>query len=164
MEGINMADGDLKLTAYCGLYCPDCIRNRNKIGQLAQQLLNEIDNSDFKQYAAATASSSSNPERRKIFQKYPEFHDLLEEIVSQQCENPCRINGGCSTFKCEILKCCISKDIEGCWKCNEYEQCIKFEFLKSWHGTTCIENIRQIKKHGSHNWAEYRSKFYTWQK
>ena len=62
-----MSDVDIELTAYYGLYCPDCIRYKSKISDIAAELLTEIDNSDFEKYAAATGLASTNTIRKQRF-------------------------------------------------------------------------------------------------
>ena len=158
-----MSKQDIELTAYCGLYCGDCIRFKSRICDLSIDLLKELDGSDFEKYAKVVSSSSRNASRRKRFTKYQEFHELLEEIASQQCIDPCRVRGGCSTFKCEIVECCSNKNFTGCWDCLEFENCDKFDFLKSMHGDNVLRNIREIKKFGLDEWADHRSKFYIWE-
>jgi hypothetical protein len=39
------------LTAYCGLYCVDCIRYQSKFSDLAGQLLKELGRQKFSEYA-----------------------------------------------------------------------------------------------------------------
>ena len=42
-----MSEKEVKLTAYCGLYCGDCIRYRSKAADLARGLLNELQDTEF---------------------------------------------------------------------------------------------------------------------
>ena len=46
-----MQNKDIELTAYCGLYCGDCIRYRSKASKLAFELKNELQRVEFDKYA-----------------------------------------------------------------------------------------------------------------
>jgi hypothetical protein len=41
------------------------------------------------------------------------------------------------------------KNIQGCWKCEEFETCAKLDFLKSIHEDAHRKNLRKIKKQGT---------------
>ncbi len=154
----------LESTGYCGLYCPDCIRYKSKAAKLADKLLVELDRSDFKEYAGIKSSSKKQLNPVKAFNRYPECIEVLDAIANLQCNIPCRLGEGCSSFSCEILKCCKNKGFEGCWQCEEFENCLNFEGLHSIHGESPIRNLKVIKKHGINNWPKYRHKSYIWQK
>ncbi|MFC1951285.1 DUF3795 domain-containing protein [Chloroflexota bacterium] len=158
-----MSDSAFDLTAYCGLYCADCLhRLRSKASDLAQDLLAELDDSGFDKYAEAKSSSSNQPNRRDELKHYPEFRNILETIIELKCGSPCRVGGGCPTFNCKIMECCISKGLDGCWQCDIFEACDQFDFLKLLHGNAPIENLKMIKKYGFDSWIEHRRKFYVW--
>jgi hypothetical protein len=42
MANRNMSKQEIELTAYCGLYCGDCIRYRSKAIDLAEDLAYEL--------------------------------------------------------------------------------------------------------------------------
>lgn len=144
-------------TAYCGIYCPDCIRYKNKYSKHASQLKAELKKIEFDKYAEIDTPFGAN------FRKYEKFTEVLNELVQSQCGNPCRAGGGCSGNPCKIMDCCISKSFEGCWECTELEECGKFDILQPRCGETPKNNIRMIKKHGIRNWVNQRGKFYIWQ-
>ena len=146
-----------ELTAYCGLYCGDCIRYKSKAADLAADLLGELRNTEFNKYAEVKSRSV------KELRQYQECCDTLQAIVELQCNTPCRVGGGCPTFACSILECCQKKELEGCWQCGEFEHCQKFEFLKPFHGNSPIQNLRKIKELGLDRWVEHRQRFYVWQ-
>jgi len=151
-----MSKQEIELTAYCGLYCGDCIHYRSKSADLAQDLEDELQKVKFGKYAKVKSTSV------KEFDYYKEFFALLDVIAKLKCNTPCRAGGdGCSQ-SCAIKKCVESKNLEGCWKCDESERCGKFKFLKRFHGDTPQENLRKIKKYGLDKWAEHRKKFYLW--
>ena len=152
-----MSQRDRDLTACCGLYCGDCNRFRSRASDLARELLRELEHTMFDRYAEV--QSHSWPE----LECYGECRDVLEAIVRLQCNEPCRVGGGCPTFSCEILKCCREKALEGCWQCNEFENCSRFEFLERYHGDAHLRNLRRIKEFGLDRWAEHRHKFYLWE-
>jgi len=153
----------IELTAYCGLYCGDCIRYRSKAADLARDLLSELQDREFGKYAEFKSGSAKQFDAVKQFDHYKECCEVLEAIIALQCNNPCRVGGGCPTFSCKILECCRQQGLEGCWQCDEFESCGKFEPLKSCHGDSPQQNLRIIKECGLEKWAEHRQKFFVWQ-
>jgi hypothetical protein len=144
-------------TAYCGIYCPDCIRYQNKYDEYARKLRTELENIEFQKYAEIDTPFGAN------FKKYDAFIEVLNALSNTQCDKPCRVGGGCSGNPCKIMECCISKSYEGCWECNDLDECEKFDILQPRCGEMPKNNIRKIKKHGVQNWIELRDKFYIWQ-
>ncbi len=49
---------------------------------------------------------------------------------------------------CSIANCAQKKEYEGCWECEEFETCQKFDFLKPIHKDANIKNLRRIKRNG----------------
>lgn len=145
-----------KLTAYCGLYCGDCLRYRSKVTDLARDLMTELQAVRFDKYAQVKRAFV------KEFEHYEECRQVLDAIVKLRCDAPCRAGGdGCSQ-PCEIKRCVQLKNLEGCWECNKFEECDKFQSFKLFHGDTAKENLRKIKKYGLGRWAKHREKFYSW--
>jgi len=154
----------LELTGYCGLYCPDCIRYKSKASKLADKLLVELEKSEFEEYAKIKSSPKKQLNPVKALDRYPECIEVLDAIANLQCNIPCRIGGGCPTFSCDILKCCTSKGYNGCWQCETFARCNKFEGLHSIHGESPTQNLKEIKKNGINNWTKHRHNCYVWQK
>jgi hypothetical protein len=151
-----MNSQEAELTAYCGLYCGDCLRYKSKASDSARDLQNELQKVKFDKYAEVKSAFV------KELEHYDECHKVLEAIVKLGCDTPCRAGGDGCLQPCEIKSCVQSKKLEGCWECDEFEGCDKFEFFKLFHGDTAKENLRKIKKHGLSKWAEHRGKFYQW--
>jgi len=149
---------ELEKTAYCGIYCTDCIRFRNAYSATAGKLKELLDSSEFHKYAEVKTSFGSE------FEKYPEFMDVLEGLIDAQCEQTCRVGGGCSGVPCEIMKCAQLKNYEGCWQCEEIEGCDKFVFLEPRCGNMPKNNLKKISEAGMEDWAELRDRFYKWQR
>ena len=143
-------------SAYCGIFCPDCIRYKNKYTEHASQLKAELEEVKFDKYAEIDTPFGAN------FRKYEEFSEVLNELVKSQCDNPCRVGGGCSGNPCKIMECCISKHFEGCWECSELDDCDKFDILTPRCGETPKNNVKLIKQHGIQNWVPLKGKFYIW--
>ena len=158
-----MSRQETELTAYCGLYCGDCIRYRSWASDLARDLLIELQHEGFDKYAKLKSSSEKQFDSVKQFEHYKECCEVLKAIVTLQCNKPYRVGGGCPSFSCDILECCRRKGFEGCWECSEFEDCGEFEFLKPFHGDTPVQNLRKIKEHGLDKWSKHRHEFYIWQ-
>jgi hypothetical protein len=146
-----------ELTAYCGLYCGDCIRYESKITELASDLKEELHKVRFGDYA------SVKRKQVKDFDNYENFLLVIDAIKNLQCYTPCRNGGDGCIRSCEIKACVLAKGFAGCWECDKLTGCEKFEFLKSFSGNLPKENARKIRKYGLSKWAEHRSKFYSWQ-
>ena len=144
------------LTAYCGLYCGDCLRYRSKVTELARDLLNELQVVQFDKYAEVKSAFV------KEFEHYEECRQVLEAIAKLRCDTPCRAGGDGCLQPCGIKRCIQSKNIEGCWECSEFEKCDKFQFFKLFHSDNAKENLRKIKKYGLDQWAKHRGEFYKW--
>ena len=143
------------LTAYCGLYCGDCIRYNSKASKLAYDLKEELQRVKFDKYAEVKSLSV------KEFKHYKECCEVLDAITGLLCTNTCR-GGGCPTFKCKIIECCNTKGLLGCWECNEFENCKELDFLEPFHGDLPKKNLRKIKELGLEKWLEHREKFFKW--
>jgi hypothetical protein len=141
MRGEYMAiEKDRNLIAYCGLYCGDCFSYQGKIADLARDLRKELRKSRFDK----TAESLSDLSFFKIFEDYPKCYEVLGTMVKLRCKNACRGGGG--NPYCAIRKCSQKKKLEGCWECDEFEDCKKIDFLKTNHGDAHIKNLRKIAK------------------
>jgi len=154
-----MSNMEIELTAYCGLYCGDCIRYRSKTADLARDLRDELQDTKFEKYAEVKSSSVNFVEE---LTHYPEFCKVMAAIVELQCREPCRVGGGCPTFPCTIVDCCQEKGFEGCWQCDGFEGCEQFASLKPFHGEAPQQNLRKIRELGLDKWAQHRDKFYVW--
>ena len=151
-----MNNREIELTAYCGLYCGDCIRYKGRFADLARDLGNELQKVRFDKYAEAKSASV------REFGNYKECREVLDAMVKLKCDIPCRAGGDGCVQPCEIKACVQLKGLEGCWQCDEFEGCGKFEFLKPICGDTPQQNLRKIKEYGLDGWAQYRGKYYAW--
>ncbi len=149
---------DVDLTAYCGLYCGDCIRFRSKSSELADDLLKEFRKTQFSAYAGV--KQSQIPE----FAHYGLMVNFLVHLSRLRCEKPCRSGGDGCMGSCRIIECVKEKSFEGCWECSQYNTCEKLDFLKPFHGDTPLWNLCRIKEFGISDWAKHRGKFYKWLK
>ena len=144
------------LTAYCGLYCGDCVRYQSKSSDLARQLLEELDHQKFSEYAKLKSN------HRKEFEHYDSIISGLKAISTLKCDISCRLGGDGCEGPCDIIKCVKAKVLEGCWECDSFEKCAKLDFLKPFHGNAPVNNLRKIKELGIDNWAKHRDKCYPW--
>jgi hypothetical protein len=147
---------EINLTAYCGLYCGDCIRYKSKVSLIAKELLDELDDKHYAEYAKIKQLQN------QYFEHYESMIKTLTAITSIYCEIPCRKGSGGCNGTCAIMGCVKTKSINGCWECEEFEQCNKLEFLKPFHGETPKRNLRKIKELGLESWSKQRDKCYPW--
>jgi hypothetical protein len=154
---------ETELVGYCGLYCGDCIRYRSKASDLARELLCELHNTGFDKYAAVKTDSVDQLDTVRKFEYYGECCEVLEAIVALQCNSPCRMGGGCAPPPCDVLACCREKGFDGCWQCDEFEKCEKFESFRALYGDSPRQNLRTIRNFGLEKWVGHRHKCYTWQ-
>jgi len=148
----------LNETAYCGIYCPDCMHYKNSYSVHAQKLIDELKNIEFHRYAEINSGF------RADFKNYNVFFEVLNSLAGVKCDNTCRVGGGCSGKPCKIMECCLSNGYEGCWECNELVTCDKFDILEPLCGEMPKNNLKIIKEHGILRWVELRDKFYVWQR
>lgn len=142
MRGVNNME-DENLLGYCGLYCEDCHGYTGSIADLARDLRKELKKNKFDQVVKAIPF--------KEFDNYQECYDCLGAMVKLRCKG-CR-EGFRSKF-CNIAQCAQKKEYKGCWECDEFESCEKFDFLKPVHRDANIKNLRKIKKKGIQNILE----------
>lgn len=138
-----MAKKGISLIAYCGLYCGDCFIRIGKIANLAKKLSNELKKVEFEKHAKGL---SKLIKEFKPLSHYEKFYKALCSLDSLQCEKTCKQGGG--TTSCRIRECCISKGIDGCWICNEFEHCKKLAWLEPVNGDANLKNLRKIRKEG----------------
>ena len=126
------------LIAYCGLYCDECFSFKGKIADLSRDLRKELRQCKFSDIAKGIPF--------KEFKNYKECYECLGAMVRLRCKSACR-NGGGNPF-CAIRKCCQKKGFEGCWECDEMENCKKLDVLSEAHKDAHRKNLRIIKKKG----------------
>lgn len=153
-----MSSKNRKATAYCGLYCEDCIPSNRRLFTLVKELEQLLDTVKFENYAKLKAK------RSEVFNRYKDFTEVLSKIKKLECIPTC-YNGpkselGCSN-KCIIRECVINKRFEGCWECDLYKSCEKLERHKIFHPNT-EHNLNMIKEFGINNWVDKRGKHYKW--
>lgn len=147
---------DKEFTAYCGLYCGDCIPSDQQLFNTAEKLKEELDKRQFDKYAELKSKKTA------IFNDYEIFRRVLSAIIDLRCPKPCVNNGG--NPNCKIRECVREKGFEGCWECSDFENCDLLEHLSTAHGETPRHNLRLIREYGVENWAEKRGKHYLWNK
>ena len=104
-----MKQNERELTAFCGLYCGDCIRYKCRASDLSDELLNEINKLHFTEYANVKRTHT------KEFENFDSLMSSLKAISVIKCEIPCRLGGDGCVGTCEIIKCVKNKLFEGCW-------------------------------------------------
>ena len=141
-----------KYTAYCGLYCLDCIPSNKELFDLLDELESLLEEINFKKYAELKSKSN------ETFNNYSKFVEVLYEIKKLECRALCT-EGGCKE-NCKIRECVKEKGYEGCWKCDDFKECELLDNLKDIHSIE--HNLEMIKENGIVNWADKRGKHYNW--
>ena len=138
-----------KSVAYCALYCGNCVLRTGNVADLCGELLEKLHEIKFEQWAKGLAAIS---EEVKAFENYEFCYEVLEAWDAMRCENLCREGGGSSN--CKIRICCQKKNLEGCWKCEKFEDCDTLAALKAVNGEVNINNIRKILSEGMDKFIE----------
>lgn len=129
--------------SYCGLYCGNCFIRAGEIAELAKKLSNKLKESEFEKCAIGL---SKIIKEFKPLSHYKDFYKALCSLDGLRCEKICKQGGG--TTSCKIRECCINKEIDGCWLCDEFENCKKLAWLEPVNGDANLKNMRKIKKEG----------------
>ncbi len=147
--------GDRRFTAYCGIYCKDCIPSDAALFIALGEFRGHLDRVGFGEYARAISK------RDTIFNEYPVFEKVLGEIETLKCINYCR-EGGCKPG-CEVRACAIGRAYEGCWECADFKSCGPLRPLRDVH-PSLIHNLEMVREHGIEGWSGRRGKHYKWSK
>jgi len=140
-----------ELIAYCGLYCGDCFGYKGNIADMARDLRKELRQEKFDIVVKGIPF--------KEFDKYKECYEVLGAMVRLRCNKACRGGGG-NPF-CKIRKCCQKLDIEGCWLCDDFEDCKKLDSLIINHGDAHIKNLRILAKKGTDQFLKGKKHWYS---
>ncbi|MDQ1255166.1 MAG: hypothetical protein QG646_4445 [Euryarchaeota archaeon] len=146
---------DEKFTAFCGLCCMDCIPSNYGFFRLVNNLGEILSELQFDEYAILKA------EKNPVFEEYPTFIKVLNEIELLKCSGTCREGGG--KPECEIRNCVFGKGYSGCWECRDRHTCTKLDSLRVIH-LNLDYHLDLIGKYGPKNWFLKRKAHYRWQK
>lgn len=144
------------LTAYCGLYCGDCIPSHERFFEVLEELQRLAGDLSLKRYAELIARKNA------AFEDYPAFEMVLAELVALRCPAPC--HGGGGKPDCGIKECASGKGFAGCWECADRRGCALLQPLRDFHRETIDGNLDAIAEHGPEDWADKRGKHYPWPK
>jgi len=141
-------------TAYCGLYCADCIPSNRAFFESVRELQRFLRDLGFEHYAALKARGND------AFRNYNVFTEVLAAISSLECPRPCRDGGGGPS--CRVRECSLSKGYAGCWECETFRECELLQGLRNFHGRNIDHNLEMIREYGVDDWNEHRGKHYPW--
>jgi len=132
--------------APCGLNCEKCFAHVNgDIRRYSLKLKEKLGN--FNIYARRFETLLGDP----IFQKYPDFKDMLDYFALENCKG-CR-NEQCKLFKtCGVRGCHQEKQIDYCYQCDEFP-CNRTNFDKHLY-KTWVQLNKKIKKTGIEQYFE----------
>ena len=124
----------IDLIAYCGLYCPKCYAM--VVSEAAINLKKALENTHI-------CGSKHDPSNK--------FKAELNELVNLKCAVFCKYK---MESNCPIRICCIKKGIEGCWECNNTQDCpnLTQQFK---------ENCKRINEIGCANFIEESEDSYS---
>jgi len=152
---------DADLTAYCGLYCRDCIPSKKELFAVTKRLQELIQDLQLDKYASVKAKQTYWSKANQVFLKYDVFSEVLQEIHKLECKVTCREGGGYKGSHCEVRKCALGKKLKGCWECSQFKTCDLLAPLKDFH-PNLEYNLSLIKANGIDNWAVKRKSHYLW--
>lgn len=145
-------------TAYCGLYCSDCIPGDRRIYDAIERTLAIFDEVGMERYAAFSTRKS------QVFEQYPQAVAVLREILRLKCSGSCRQGPvselGCRP-DCPIRVCVQEKGYDGCWECGEHRDCANLDGLKGFH-PSLHETLDTIAAEGIDAWVTKRRPHYPW--
>jgi hypothetical protein len=147
----DMAQID-QFTSFCGLYCRDCIPSNESLYRNVNQLMEKLSELEFENYA-----DYKIPEEKQ-FSKYKDFISVLEKISQLHCKSYCRSPE--FSKPCNIRKCVIKKDLEGCWDCEEVN-CKLLQKFKEIHPN--LDYHHQLIRSKGNEWVQHRKSHYKWQ-
>jgi hypothetical protein len=149
---------DRKYTAYCGLYCRDCIPGNPRLFELIAALLREFEDTGFAHYAAYKANKIAFLNEFSVAERF------LQEVLKLRCSGS-RLEGpeselGCMK-DCAIRRCVAARNLEGCWQCSLRSICEHIAGLSGFH-PGIYRSLDAIARHGIESWTEHRGKYYPW--
>lgn len=175
-----------ELVCPCGLTCCDCLFFKSEIYDAARKLkelikINDLDfflkinSKDTTWNAIAEHMALSEDQKWEqvgqyldVFKDMPLFMSVLDGIIQLQCTSTCQETGGCSlggsSHECNTSRCVKSKGYEGCWQCDEFENCDKLSFVKKSYGSVIEENLRTAKEKGVEEVKSHGNRYYAWQR
>ncbi|MBN1376568.1 MAG: DUF3795 domain-containing protein [Dehalococcoidia bacterium] len=154
-------DDASRLTAYCGLYCKDCIPSKEELYSTAARLQTILEQLHFDRYAQLKAGQTYWSASNETYKHYPEFAAVLQAICRLECKSLCRDGGGWKGDRCQVRNCAIEKKMTGCWECAEYKTCEKLAPLLKFHPNLAY-HLGLIKSEGINNWRSKRKGHYPW--
>lgn len=147
-----------RYTAFCGLYCRDCIPSNKNLFRTVEQLEQLLADLHVEKYAAHQAKKS------QVFNDYGKFIEVLKEIKKLECKVPCyegpSSEMGCR-WDCKVRSCVVDKQLPGCWDCSGFLNCDLLSPLKEFH-PGLEHNLQLIRDYGIDDWIELRQKHYNW--
>ena len=126
--------------ACCGLPCDDCPIRDAEVPELASRLGEILSRDSWKKLCGGLSKMETHFLPFQSYEKALAFLGLLEEM---ECSHTCKEGGGSSD--CRIRKCCRDKNIDGCWKCDDFEFCENLNWLHPVNGSAPRENIKYIR-------------------
>jgi Protein of unknown function (DUF3795) len=147
-------DDQIGFTAYCGLFCRDCIPSQKRLFETIRELSQLASTLRLDKYAELKAHNNPSLKDYAIFER------VLTELAGLECQAPCRHGGG--KAECVIRDCAQARGFAGCWECSERPACNLLAHLKSFHGATIDSNLDTIKECGINDWSDKRGKHYPW--
>ena len=153
-QGIFLTEEGIDDVAYCGLHCGGCFSYKGTIADMARDLRKELRSERFDQIASGIPF--------KEFEHYDECYEVLGAMVRLRCNSKCRGGGG--NPSCNIRRCAQRKEIDGCWECQEFEECKKLDTLRKPHGIAHISTIRRLKNKGLAGFMDGKIEYYLSEK
>ncbi|MDD5934507.1 MAG: DUF3795 domain-containing protein [Clostridiales bacterium] len=146
-------DSNRDNTSYCGLWCLDCIPSYEELFSTVEKLKGILNETHFKSYAEYKSN------KVKEFQQYDVFLEVLNAFEKIRCYKGPHSVAGCAS-DCKIRQCCLEKEIDGCWRCEQYHNCESIIGMSEMH-PDIVNNLDILHKNGINRWKNARGKHYN---
>ncbi len=166
-----------EMIAYCGLYCGTCGIGSCLVAERAKKLQEVVEAYKFEDWVPdffeqadtrlvldqAIKAMGYTDEDIEALRKeteeskfdYAQFKAGLEWFTKVSCP-ACREGGG--QPMCPVKVCAKSRQVSGCWACEEMENCRILVELGKRSEYSVIENLKEIREMGEHAYMKKMEK------
>jgi hypothetical protein len=147
---------DAKLIGYCGFFCGDCLGYTGVVAEAAERLVGVLDRHQFGRTAECIFPTE--------LKDYSRVREALGFMAGLRCAGICRAGAGeGGASHCDVRKCCLTRGLEGCYECDDFETCDTLRGLSDGlHAEASLRNIRAIRSMGLDSWLASGRRHHYW--